>query len=60
MARRSAAYGVDQAGATPIRSTVGILRLLRAQADVLVAIVRKTTRRVDQVEGDQLAGKPSV
>ncbi len=42
----------------PIRSTVELLeRLLRAQADVLVEIVRTVSRRVDDVEDDLLGGK---
>ncbi len=41
-----------------IRSTVELLeRLLRAQADVLVEIVRTVSRRVDDVEDDLLGGK---
>lgn len=42
----------------PIRSTVELLeRLLRAQADVLVAIVRDVTRQVDRIEDELLAGR---
>jgi zinc transporter len=42
----------------PIRSTVELLeRLLRAQADVLVEIVRTVSLRVDDVEDDLLGGR---
>ncbi len=42
-----------------LRSTVDLLEhLLRAQADVLLGIVRDVTRRVDDIEDDLLAGKP--
>ncbi|MEP6790861.1 MAG: CorA family divalent cation transporter, partial [Ramlibacter sp.] len=42
-----------------LRSSVELLeRLLRAQADVLVDIVRGVTRKVDAVEDDLLASKP--
>jgi zinc transporter len=42
----------------PIRSTVELLeRLLRAQADVLVDIVRNVTRQVDAVEDELLANR---
>lgn len=41
-----------------IRSTVELLeRLLRAQADVLVDIVRSVTRQIDKVEDDLLSGR---
>ncbi|NML42900.1 transporter [Ramlibacter sp. G-1-2-2] len=41
-----------------LRSTLELLeRLLRAQADVLVDIVREVTRQVDRVEDDLLAGR---
>jgi zinc transporter len=44
-----------------LRSTVELLeRLLRAQADVLVDIVREVTRQVDRVEDDLLSGKLGV
>lgn len=42
-----------------LESSIELLeRLLRAQADVLVEIVRGVTRRVDQVEDELLAGRP--
>jgi zinc transporter len=41
-----------------LRSTLELLeRLLRAQADVLVDIVREVTRQVDRVEDELLAGR---
>lgn len=44
-----------------IRSSVELLeRLLRAQADVLVDIVRDVTRQIDQLEDELLAGRPHV
>lgn len=62
-ARQSPLRSVDQLRTAikrgePIRSTVELLeRLLRAQADVLVAIVRDVTRQVDKVEDELLAGR---
>jgi zinc transporter len=62
-ARQSALRSVDQLRTAikrgePIRSTVELLeRLLRAQADVLVDVVRGVTQRVDQIEDQLLAGK---
>jgi zinc transporter len=62
-ARQSALRSVDKLrmeikGGDAIRSTVELLeRLLRAQADALVEIVRGVTRRVDTVEDQILAGK---
>ncbi len=42
----------------PMRSTAELLeRLLRAQADVLVDVVRGVTGRIDDLEDDLLAGK---
>lgn len=42
----------------PMRSSVELLeRLLRAQADVLVDVVRGVTRRIDEVEDALLAGR---
>lgn len=42
----------------PLRSSVELLeRLMRAQADVLVDIVRGVTARVDGIEDDLLAGR---
>ena len=41
-----------------MRSTVELLeRLMRAQADVLVDVVRGVTRRIDQIEDELLSGK---
>nr|WP_279343626.1 transporter [Variovorax terrae] len=41
-----------------MRSTVELLeRLMRAQADVLVGIVRGVTRRIDEIEDELLAGR---
>ncbi len=62
-ARQSPLRSVDQLRVAiqrgePMRSTVELLeRLLRAQADVLVDVVRGVTRRVDQVEDSLLAGR---
>ncbi|HSV51317.1 MAG TPA: transporter [Burkholderiaceae bacterium] len=62
-ARQSPLRSIDQLriaikGGEPIRSTVELLeRLLRAQADVLVEIMRNVTRQIDKVEDDLLAGK---
>ncbi|WP_295854238.1 transporter [uncultured Xylophilus sp.] len=42
-----------------LESSIALLeRLLRAQADVLVEIVRGVTRRIDAVEDELLAGRP--
>ena len=42
-----------------LESSIELLeRLLRAQADVLVEIVRGVTQRVDQIEDELLAGRP--
>ena len=65
-ARQSPLRSIDQLrtavkGGEPLRSTVELLgRLLRAQADVLVGIVRSVTRQVDQVEDDLLASRLNV
>ena len=62
-ARRTPLRSVEQlrtavrAGDRPTSTTELLERLLRAQADVLVGIVRDVTRRVDQVEDDLLDGK---
>ncbi len=62
-ARQSPLRSVDQLRVAiqrgePMRSTVELLeRLLRAQADVLVDVVRGVTRRVDQIEDSLLAGR---
>ena len=61
-ARQSPLRSIDQLrtaikNGERLRSTVELLeRLLRAQADVLVDIVRSVTRRVDKVEDELLAG----
>ena len=65
-ARQSPLRSIDQLrtavkAGEPLRSTVELLeRLLRAQADVLVGIVRSVTRQVDQVEDDLLASRLNV
>lgn len=62
-ARQSPLRSIDQLRRAiktgePIRSTVELLeRLLRAQADVLVDIVRSVTRQVDRVEDELLADR---
>lgn len=62
-ARQSPLRSIDQLRTAikrgeSIRSTVELLeRLLRAQADVLVAIVRSATRQVDRIEDELLSGK---
>lgn len=62
-ARQSALRSVDQLRQAirrgdPMRSSVELLeRLLRAQADVLVDVVRGVTRRIDEVEDALLAGR---
>jgi zinc transporter len=62
-ARQSPLRSIDQLrtaikSGERIRSTVKLLeRLLRAQADVLVEIVRNVTRQVDKVEDDLLSAK---
>lgn len=46
-------------GGATLHSTSDFLEhLLRAQADVLVAIVRTVTLRIDEIEDDLLAGRP--
>jgi len=65
-ARQSPLRSIDQLRTSikngeRFRSTVGLLeRLLRAQADVLVGIVRSATRAVDKIEDDMLSGKLDV
>lgn len=65
-ARRSPLRSVDRLrlqlrGGEAIASTIEVLeRLLRAQADVLVDIVRNVTRQVDQTEDALLAGRLQV
>ncbi|WP_326540660.1 transporter [Pseudorhodoferax sp.] len=62
-ARQSALRSVDQLRLAirrgeHMRSSVELLeRLLRAQADVLVDVVRGVTRRIDEVEDALLAGR---
>jgi zinc transporter len=62
-ARQQALRAVDQLRTTVrsgeiLRSSTALLEhLMRAQADVLVEIVRGVTRRVDQTEDELLAGK---
>jgi zinc transporter len=62
-ARQSPLRSIDQLRTAikrgePIRSTVELLeRLLRAQADVLVDIVRGATRQVDKVEDELLSNR---
>jgi len=62
-ARRQPLRSVDRLRAavkdgTPLRSAAELLEhLLRAQADVLVDIVRSTTARVDQIEDQLLANR---
>ncbi|VTU15129.1 Zinc transport protein ZntB [Variovorax sp. SRS16] len=46
-----------KAGDAPRSSTELLEHLLRAQADVLVNIVRGVTTRIDVIEDDQLAGR---
>ncbi|MGZ5193808.1 MAG: transporter [Ramlibacter sp.] len=65
-ARQSPLRSIDQLRTSikngeRFRSTVGLLeRLLRAQADVLVGIVRSATGAVDRIEDDMLSGKLDV
>lgn len=62
-ARQSPLRSIDQLRLAikrgePIRSSVELLeRLLRAQADVLVDIVRSVTRQVDRVEDELLSNR---
>ncbi|KQP44208.1 transporter [Pseudorhodoferax sp. Leaf274] len=62
-ARQSALRSVDQLRLAirrgdPMRSSVELLeRLLRAQADVLVDVVRGVTRRIDEIEDALLADR---
>ena len=62
-ARQSPLRSIDQLrtavkNGEPLRSTVELLeRLLRAQADALLGIVRSVTGRVDKVEDELLSGR---
>ncbi len=47
-------------GDVPLTSTQLLERLLRAQADVLVLIVRDVTRRIDTIEDNLLTGRAQM